>query len=190
MFAKRRAGHLSCRRPCHPCLALPRRRPVRRPALTRLWYVRVLDTAGRFEVPSRLFVLPRRCSGKFCLPPWLARGTDVASASQTVDDLSERARPGPAATLCPALPRPARGISGFWTRQANGSFSLCGTPRVDHRVWFQTTSSLFNCGTVVQNAILLPNPSLAYAGQALFQALECNESLQQDRGKTRRGESA
>ena len=57
----------------------------------------------KFKLRIRLFVLPKKRSGQLSSVPWCARGTDVLLVNRTVD-----ARPDP--------PRPARGMSGFWTR--------------------------------------------------------------------------
>ena len=48
-----------------------------------------------------------------------ARGSVVSWANRPVGDPSCSAPPCPAALLCAALPRPARGMSGFWIRQMN-----------------------------------------------------------------------
>ena len=69
-----------------------------------------------------LFVLSKSRSGELSSVLCWARGTNVLSASQTVDVRSGPARPGPAAAPCTAPPRPARGMSGFWTRQVYDLF--------------------------------------------------------------------
>ena len=53
--------------------------------------------------------------------PWKARGTVVSWANRPLGVPSCPAPPCPAALPCAALPRPARGMSGFWIRPASFS---------------------------------------------------------------------
>ena len=65
----------------------------------------------------RLFMLLGGRSGQVCTMPRGVRGTVISWANRSVGVPSCPARPRPAALPCAAPTRPARGMSGFWTRQ-------------------------------------------------------------------------
>ena len=69
-------------------------------------------------------MLPKRRAGQVSSAPWWTRGTDVSQASQTVDVPAGPAWPGPAAAPCAATPRPACGMSWFWTLQVGLKYEV------------------------------------------------------------------
>ena len=73
----------------------------------------------------RLFVLPKSRSRQLSSMPWRARGLVVSWANRPVGVPSCRASCSPATPLRAAPLRPARGMSGFWTRQVTKYMRLC-----------------------------------------------------------------
>ena len=83
-------GEPTRRRPVLPGPTPPRRPAACRPAPTRPWYVRVLDSTSvrrMVYMGIRLLVLPKQHSGLLCsMPwrPWVARGEVVSWANRPV----------------------------------------------------------------------------------------------------------
>ena len=98
-----------------PLVSIQKRRALLVPLINR--WSNVVFVSPSVDIGFRLLVLLKIRSGQVCTVPWKVRGTGVSWAKRSVGVPCCPAPPRPAAPPRAAPTRPARGMSGFWTRQ-------------------------------------------------------------------------
>ena len=93
------------------------RGPADKPLINRLSTARCVPPSVYRRI--RLFVLPKTHPGGHSSIVWRVRGTVFSWANSPVGVLCCPSPPGPTVPPCAAPYRPARGMSGFWTRQVS-----------------------------------------------------------------------